>query len=251
MKLRFLSDLHLEYHRDGGKDFIKIQADKGYDVLVLAGDINSYSSIGKTLVEFRKTVGSRPIIYVPGNHEYWGTDPDKLWEMLEMCSENDKNLHILDNKKINIDGVDFVGSTLWFFHSGVMSNVDFEFSDFIKIKGLETWVGKQAQKSYSFLKENISEGSIVVSHHLPHPESVHWKYQGDTQNRYFLHNVEHLIKSIRPKLWHHGHTHDSFDYFVDSTRVICNPLGNVNFSLNHSFNAGLTIDFEKKWSNGF
>ena len=26
-------------------------------------------------------------------------------------------------------------------------------------------------------------------------------------------------------LWIHGHTHDSFDYVLNGTRVVCNPRG--------------------------
>ena len=37
MKLRVLSDLHFEFHRDGGRTWIAGQADLGWDVLLLAG----------------------------------------------------------------------------------------------------------------------------------------------------------------------------------------------------------------------
>jgi Icc-related predicted phosphoesterase len=33
------------------------------------------------------------------------------------------------------------------------------------------------------------------------------------------------IEAGRPHLWVHGHVHQSFDYLVGATRVICNPHG--------------------------
>jgi hypothetical protein len=34
-----------------------------------------------------------------------------------------------------------------------------------------------------------------------------------------------MMEEGRPALWVHGHTHDSYDYWVGSTRVVCNPRG--------------------------
>ncbi len=33
-------------------------------------------------------------------------------------------------------------------------------------------------------------------------------------------------------LWIHGHTHDSFDYVHNGTRVVCNPRGYCEFAGN-------------------
>ena len=37
-------------------------------------------------------------------------------------------------------------------------------------------------------------------------------------------NLEFMIKSPI-KLWVHGHNHQTVDYNIGSTRVVCNPLG--------------------------
>ena len=34
-----------------------------------------------------------------------------------------------------------------------------------------------------------------------------------------------MLDGSRAQLWIHGHTHDSFDYVVNGTRVVCNPRG--------------------------
>ena len=38
-------------------------------------------------------------------------------------------------------------------------------------------------------------------------------------------DLERLLDGRRVQLWIHGHTHDSFDYCVNGTRVVCNPRG--------------------------
>ena len=43
-------------------------------------------------------------------------------------------------------------------------------------------------------------------------------------NACFVSEAEYLLCDDRVALWIHGHTHDSFDYCVRETRVMCNLL---------------------------
>ena len=55
-----------------------------------------------------------------------------------------------------------------------------------------------------------------------------------------------MIEIKQPSLWLHGHTHESFDYNIKNTRVVCNPRGYINSpDLNKSFNKDLIIDTQK------
>jgi hypothetical protein len=50
----------------------------------------------------------------------------------------------------------------------------------------------------------------------------------------------------RAALWVHGHTHSSFDYLLNGTRVVCNPRGyplrrQGGFE-NPDFNASFAVD---------
>jgi hypothetical protein len=45
-------------------------------------------------------------------------------------------------------------------------------------------------------------------------------------------------------LWTHGHTHESFDYVVNGTRVVCNPRGYAPMELNAAFDPVLTINLQ-------
>lgn len=48
----------------------------------------------------------------------------------------------------------------------------------------------------------------------------------------------------RPLLWVHGHTHDSFDYMIGSTRVLCNPRGYIPEEANKQFDPALIVDLD-------
>ena len=41
----------------------------------------------------------------------------------------------------------------------------------------------------------------------------------------FVSDLSEVIWDHQPDVWIHGHVHDSFDYEVGSTRVVCNPRG--------------------------
>ena len=52
----------------------------------------------------------------------------------------------------------------------------------------------------------------------------------------------------RVQLWVHGHTHDTFDYAIRGTRVICNPRGYAKDGVNENarFDPDLTIDLREQ-----
>ena len=64
---------------------------------------------------------------------------------------------------------------------------------------------------------------MVITHHGPHPLSVHPRYAGDPVNAAFVSDLSELLP--KADLWLHGHVHDSFDYKVGNCRVVANPLG--------------------------
>ena len=241
-RLRILSDLHLEFHRDGGRTFTASQSDPDYDVLVLAGDITTAENLRGVLGQFRAAAGSRPIVFVAGNHEYYGSSVVEVGSVLTECSGADPLLHVLDNHSVLIDGQRFVGSTLWFPHSGKRERPDSSLNDFQQIEGFRRWVGQQADRSAAFLRANVRSGDVVVTHHLPHPRSVHPTYADSPLNRYFLHDVGDLVERGGAALWIHGHTHRSLDYRAGGTRVRCNPFGYLRLEENREFDERLTVE---------
>jgi Icc-related predicted phosphoesterase len=56
-------------------------------------------------------------------------------------------------------------------------------------------------------------------------------------NGAYASDLSELILDTQPAVWFHGHVHNSFDYLVGDTIVLCNPRGYVD--QNPTFNPGL------------
>jgi predicted phosphodiesterase len=93
----------------------------------------------------------------------------------------------------------------------------------------------------SQLAEEFIGTTVVVTHHLPHRRSIHPKYAASDLNPGFASDLSNLM-GPPVSLWIHGHTHESLDYMVNGTRVVCNPRGYAPMELNESFDPILTVE---------
>jgi hypothetical protein len=75
----------------------------------------------------------------------------------------------------------------------------------------------------SALLESVDQKTVVITHHAPHPLSVHPRFAGNAVNPAFVSDLTELMGG--PQLWVHGHAHNGFDYQVAGTRVVANPAG--------------------------
>ena len=91
------------------------------------------------------------------------------------------------------------------------------------------------------LIEMFDGPTVVITHYLPHRHSIHPKYKGDRLNPAFASDLSRLV---RPpvKLWIHGHTHESFNYVVNGTRLVCNPRGYLPMEPNPAFNPRFVVE---------
>lgn len=241
MRIRLLSDLHLEFHADGGTEFISKLPNENVDVLVLAGDIASLNIFDALKLFCRRF---KQVIFVAGNHEFYSSSPSFTYAKLAVARATLKNLCWLECSSVTIDNVVFRGATLWFppppkdaFKRGM--------NDFNCIDDFEPWVYERNALAKHFFDRQLAEGDVVVTHHLPSRHSIDPKYDSSPLNCFFVSDVEAKIKERRPALWLHGHTHASCDYTLDTTRVVCNPHGYLGPSVddrNPSFDPELTIE---------
>lgn len=86
--------------------------------------------------------------------------------------------------------------------------------------------------------------TVVVTHHAPSLRSVPARFAGSALNVNFVSDAEHLVGHERACLWVHGHLHDSSNYEINGTRVLCNPRGYAKGGLNEnqSFDPLLTVE---------
>ena len=84
---------------------------------------------------------------------------------------------------------------------------------------------------------------LVMTHHSPSFQSVPEMYIGDKLNGCYCSFMDYYIGELNPLVWVHGHIHQSADYMIGDTRVICNPRGyGQRASENSNFNSTLTFE---------
>jgi len=274
MRALVLSDLHLEFH---GFETVHNgrRIDDGADVVVLAGDIAAGNDgIGWA----RRAFPGKEIVYVVGNHEFYGAVYELRMEDLRAAAEIE-GVHFLERDRATISGITFLGATLWtdFKLFGElefsMEEAYYGLNDFGAIKThlprgneeayqIGVYPGQSPSRSRNFLPIDSAkihaatvewlsaelsttdpERAIVVTHHAPHRKSVHPKYQADGLTPAFASDLQHLMG--RSRYWVHGHMHDSQRYRVNGTEVVLNPRGYPLFSggfENKHFDPALQIE---------
>jgi predicted phosphodiesterase len=239
-KIQFCSDLHLEF------DHTIIIPNAGADVLVLAGDICMAKYIEDDIDFFEQVSKDfKDIIYVMGNHEHYRYLYNDVVSDVKKALEAYPNIHVLNNESIVINGVKFIGSTLWTdMNKGdpmTLYNIRHMMSDYQIIKyrdNLGNYYTLRPENTYAahqeavhFIEEELNIDDmpvVVVTHHSPSLLSIHSKYKDEKiMNGGYSSDLSHMFNS-NLKLWIHGHTHHPFDYMVMDTRVVCNPHGYPN-----------------------
>lgn len=256
MRIQIMSDLHLEFDGDNGKTFLADQDPYGVDVLVLAGDITIPRQMFLTLRNICEVYKNTEILYVLGNHDLVASNIhdvsfktirklNKLYPNFTWLENTAKEITVI-NSKGQPETQRFIGCTLWYPDTAdALMNKKYWF-DFRYINNANGFIFNQNKKSLEFLNKELSENDIVITHMLPSFKSVAPKYVGEVTNCFFVCDVEKLIIDRNPSLWFHGHTHNSFDYKLGNTRVICNPRGYVKSpDLNKSFDRDLVVDTER------
>ena len=260
MKILPVSDLHLEFNQEG----LGVPDLGSGEVLILGGDIlcarhfKTNGALHRIYDNFlQKCVDNfEYVIYILGNHEYWG----QTWENTPKILREHlpSSIHILDSDYIEIQNTIFLGCTLWTdFHDGNpidMIEAKNYMNDYKSIrigsnyrKLIPEDILAAHRKSKQFLLDKLEEFKNekiwISTHHAPSYQSVHPKYRSASCNSAFCSDLDELIISHpQIKYWHHGHTHESFDYLVEQCRVICNPHGYFPIELNPDFNAQFTVE---------
>jgi predicted phosphodiesterase len=247
MRLRILSDLHLEF---GPWTPPAAEA----DVVILAGDIHA----GKKGCQWiRRRFSSVPVIYVLGNHEFYRNSLPALTGTLERENEGGP-IHLLENKAVELNGFSFLGCTLWT-DFRLTTNTDMAMrvaedvmNDYIlvqfspegrRLRARDT--ARLHAESVAWLKAELSRHdparTVVVTHHGPSPVSIPPLHAGSPLNAAFVSNLDGLVEQSGVLLWIHGHTHYNVDYRLGSTRVLSNQRGYPN-ELAPGFQARMVVE---------
>jgi predicted phosphodiesterase len=250
MRFQLFSDLHLEQ----GYPFYPNVSDA--DLIILAGDID----VGLKGLEYAVDLIHRinkPVIYIPGNHEYYRHDIDILRTEMLLFSESQPNLHLLDNSSVVINGVRFIGSTLWtdyvldgrFNKTESMKLINQLLNDHRLIrKGRDRFSTEDALElhlqSKAFLIKQLNEPfngkTVVVTHHAPSLKAHHPHFEMDTIAAAFISDCDDLLKLA--DVWCFGHTHANVDTVIDGCRLVSNQKGYSREMLPSPFKLELIIE---------
>ena len=233
MRLRILSDLHLEIRP------IELPAVEA-DVVILAGDIAN----GAQGIEWARRVFDVPVIYVPGNHEPYDGEFGATLEALRTAARR-SGVELLDCGERVIGDVRFVGCTLWTDYSLAPEAVRTACIDAARRTTPDYHAIRHGERAFApedaislhevhrawlarALDRPFAGTTVVITHFAPHPGSIAPAYANHPDNPGFVVNLQSMM-GLAP-LWIHGHTHTFFDYVVSGTRVVCNPRGYANES---------------------
>lgn len=231
MKLLLLSDLHLEF-----APFSPPTTDA--DVVILAGDIHPGV---KALPWIAENFSGIPVLYVLGNHEYYGQAIPRLTKKLKGLTQG-SNIHVLENDSLVLGDVVFLGCTLWtdfglfgdprmagfYATEGMNDYKRIRVSpDYRKLRSIDTAGIHFHSRNWLSGQFDLHRGKkiVVVTHHLPSTRSLPKGFEDDILNAAYASNMDEFVEKSGAYLWVHGHKHRSRDYYIGNTRVICNPKG--------------------------
>ena len=234
MKIQFCSDLHMEVWKHA---FPEITYDDEADVIIFAGDIsNNETQAVSYMAELVKK--GHTVMYVPGNHEYYRHDYKEQYEALKKACE-DAGVIFLEMEYVDIDGVRFIGATLWTDYRAnpqdttitkMIAKRNMMDHYVITIDG-EKFTPDDCERlndmAKEFLRHNIDpeQKTIVVTHHAPTLHAVAPRFKGDALNPAFVNDWSEFVYDLNAEAWIFGHTHHDIDVTIGNTRVVSSQLG--------------------------
>jgi DNA repair exonuclease SbcCD nuclease subunit len=216
-----MSDVHLEYQKNGPKYINKLKpTEKSDDILVLAGDIGNPTK--KLYKLFIKTMSElyRKVIIISGNHEYYqhqlhpwkldikkyGLSMESIEELLFKIADEFDNVHYLQKGELIVDDIRFLGCTMWTPSHPTLTTL---MNDYSVIPDMTYELCRDIHRDHkSWLEGKLNEcdkeykKTIVITHHCP---SYSLLGKGGNTEPFYFSNLEYLMDKV--DYWICGHSH--------------------------------------------
>ncbi len=270
-----LSDLHLQESKmHGFGDKLKFD---GVDTVVIAGDTSdswrdSFHWIGNKIVP-----KVRQVIHVNGNHDFFGGSLIGSPARMQALADSLRFIHgddiVYEDTKFKVQ---YLISTLWTdfaissldgrtdqdaqdyarkiaFHELREAMPEYRDVDFDDLQGdiisrrmrpQDAYACHQASKAFleAELTKPYDGRRVIVTHHAPHRNSIAPVFRDSKLNPAFASDLSAMIERFQPDVWIHGHVHNSSDYWIKNTRVVCNPRGVANSNKEFDWRKIIEID---------
>ena len=241
-RLAYFSDLHLEASGldldVGDSTVVAALGDIEAPIRALTGADDHHEAVWW----LRQRVSDRPVLFVPGNHDYERNRPWEALAAMRRAAEG-SNVIVLWNEAVTLDGVRYIGSPLWSDPTQgdenpeevlelVRLNTDLKRSFGADGRPLDGhWLVEQHRQARAFIADELAADhglpKVVLTHWAPSVRSQHPDFAGTRLAKYWACDCEDLVAQAH--LWLHGHIHDSVNYRVgdDPTKglVLSNPRG--------------------------
>lgn len=175
MNIHILSDLHRER--------FPFTAQRGpWDLVILAGDIDE-DTRG---IHWARHSFDCPVIYIAGNHEYFGGHLERTRERLQRAS--DSHVQFLEESSTVLGGIRFLGVTAWTDFSSTGDRLRCtmatrkHFKDFQRIRAANARLSQPYDfiernlRAYQWLRAQLAQPfagpTVVITHHAPSLKSM-------------------------------------------------------------------------------
>ena len=242
MKIRYLSDLHLEcikpvvpgfsakyahstaaglQRRSNLAQFIRKIPPGPTEVAVLAGNVGNPREYSYgVFMEYMNTNFKRTFV-VAGNREYYGSSISETDKLLKTELNRFANIRLLQNEFEIYEGRCFLGTTLWpkmTYASPPPSDILRHSYETLSTSGRP---GSRLINGFSWLKETLSENEncVVITHYAPSASLIAGKCKttGDLDDL-ILQNKDKI------KCWIYGHMHSPSVKNIGGVPMLCNPV---------------------------
>lgn len=233
MRAWVMSDLHID-----AAPYELTPTPAGVDCIVIAGDVDDGHERSARWLREQVVPRGLPVIYVLGNHDFYGHDIDDDAE--ELYRDAGIELLHIGRRSIEIADARIIGMTLWTDYSvagdvgAARSWARRNMPDFLNIDIGQRRLSPRHLDHFHKLHRELIEmdladpfdgSTIVVTHHAPHPRSLRSPVMLTPDDGSYASDLSGMIERYEPAVWIHGHVHSSRDYYVSATRVVCNPRG--------------------------
>lgn len=234
-KIRYLSDLHLEFIKPNKIERFLRQIPSGTDeICILAGDIgNPYQPNYDIFMKFISRNFIKTFV-IPGNHEYYHKTKtiQETNDLLDHYFQQFHNISWLNNSYEIYENHCFVGTTLW----SKITNPIYGINDVHKIPDFDyIKYNRLNMLSVDFLEDVVEnhDNCIIITHHMPSPSLVDIKYKTPKMlpyNQWFYCDMDNFIETYQKKIkcWIYGHTHTPSRVIIHDIPFVCNPIGYPN-----------------------
>jgi predicted phosphohydrolase len=251
MKIQYCSDLHLEFPEN--QKFLKRNPLKVVgDILVLAGDVVTFRDLEKANEFIDFACDHYSVVYwVPGNHEYYGSDiTDKPSPLHEKVRDN---FYLVNNRSIAVGGIKLVLTTLW---SRIDPRHEWDIQRSVSDFSAIAYGGRKFtthdftflhEESLNFLKGVFQEpgnGPVVVAtHHVPSLMNYPKIYKNSPLTEAFAVELFDLIEHSGATCWIYGHHHvNTPEFNIGRTKILTNQLGYVHHHEHGSFRRAAFVE---------